>query len=154
MQDDFQYVGFWARVGATVIDVIIILCITVPLTLMIYGFAYYDSTAIVAGPADILINWIMPAVAVILLWLKFQATPGKMVVGARVVDARTGATMTPGQAVVRYLAYIVSALPLLLGYIWISFDSRKQGWHDKIAGTIVIRPKVQGVEAVKFGADA
>ncbi len=39
---------------------------------------------------------------------------------------------------VRYLAYFVSLVPLGLGYLWVALDKRKQGWHDKIAGTVVI----------------
>ncbi len=39
-----------------------------------------------------------------------------------------------------YAGYIISAIPLLLGFIWAAFDARKQGWHDKIASTVVIRP--------------
>ena len=42
---------------------------------------------------------------------------------------------------VRYFAYIVSFMPLYLGFIWIYFDKRKQGFHDKIAGTVVIKVK-------------
>lgn len=152
--DDFEYVGFWARVGATIIDGIILICITMPLLVAIYGWEYFENTSLVSGPADFLISWVMPIVAIILMWLKFQATPGKMAVGARVVDARTGATLTLGQAVLRYVGYFISALPLMLGYIWVGFDSRKQGWHDKIAGTVVIRPKVRGAKPVSFGADA
>lgn len=134
-----EYVGFWARVGATIIDALIIIFITFPMLVAVYGWSYFDDTSLVSGPADFLISWVMPAVAVILFWLKFQATPGKMVVRARVVDAKTGATMTPAQALLRYVGYFISAIPLLLGYLWIGFDSRKQGWHDKIAGTVVVR---------------
>lgn len=72
-------------------------------------------------------------------WLLRQATPGKMVLPLKVVDAKTYNTLTPGQAVGRYLAYYVSPLPLGLGLIWVAFDPRKQGWHDKLARTLVIR---------------
>jgi uncharacterized RDD family membrane protein YckC len=49
----------------------------------------------------------------------------------------------------RYLGYFVSAIPLFLGLIWVGIDGRKQGWHDKLAGTVVIRPKPQGVTFAK-----
>jgi uncharacterized RDD family membrane protein YckC len=45
---------------------------------------------------------------------------------------------TVKQSVIRYLAYYVSLIPLGLGFFWIAWDDKKQGWHDKIAGTIVI----------------
>jgi len=44
------------------------------------------------------------------------------------------------RGLLRYVGFIIAAIPLLIGLIWAAFDSRKQGWHDKIAGTVVIRP--------------
>ena len=152
--DDFEYVGFWPRVGASVIDAIIILIITAPPLVAIYGWGYFTDPdkPFIAGPADFLFSWVLPAVAVILFWLYKQATPGKMAMSARVVDARTGNTLSIGQSIVRYLAYFIAMLPLFLGIIWVAFDPRKQGWHDKLAGTVVIRPKHRGPEPVRFGA--
>jgi len=155
MQDnDFEYVGFWPRVGASLIDAIILLIITTPPLVAIYGWGYFtdQDKPLIAGPADLLLSWILPAVAVILFWLYKQATPGKMAVSARVVDARTGNSLTVGQSIGRYLAYFVAMLPLFLGIIWVAFDPRKQGWHDKLAGTVVVRPKHRGPEPVRFGA--
>jgi len=40
---------------------------------------------------------------------------------------------------VRYIGYFVSVIPFGLGFIWIAFDSKKQGFHDKLAGTVVVR---------------
>ena len=54
------------------------------------------------------------------------------------MDAKTGQPASPLQCIVRYLGYFVSALPLGLGFIWVAFDKRKQGWHDKIARTLVV----------------
>jgi uncharacterized RDD family membrane protein YckC len=62
-----------------------------------------------------------------------------MAVGARIVDARTGGRPSTGQLIGRYFAYYVSILPLMLGFIWVAFDARKQGWHDKLANTVVVR---------------
>ncbi|HEY4531095.1 MAG TPA: RDD family protein [Luteimonas sp.] len=153
MQDhELEYVGFWARVGATIVDSLIIGVITLPLVIAVYGWEGYTSadTPFIAGPADFLITWVMPAIAVILFWLYKQATPGKMIVSARVVDARTGNPMSVGQALGRYLAYFVSMLPLFLGIIWVAFDPKKQGWHDKLAGTVVVRSQNRGPEPVRF----
>lgn len=147
---ELEYVGFWARVGATLIDTLLIMVFTVPLTVAVYGWAYFESTQVIAGPADFLISWLFPAVAVILFWLRMQATPGKLAVSARVVDARTGRTLSLGQSVIRYLGYIVSTLPLGLGLLWVAFDPRKQGWHDKLAGSVVIRPRDRSPEPVRF----
>lgn len=136
-----EYAGFWVRVLAGVIDAVLLLLITLPLLVLIYGWEYFDAaqTQLVVGLADALISWVAPAIVVIAFWLYKQGTPGKLAFSVRVVDARTLSTLTPTQATGRYLAYVVSLLPLCLGIFWVAFDSKKQGWHDKLAGTVVIR---------------
>jgi uncharacterized RDD family membrane protein YckC len=62
-----------------------------------------------------------------------------MVIGAKIICAKTGGTPSTGQFVGRYFAYILSMLPLLLGYLWAAWDPKKQTWHDKLAGTYVVR---------------
>ena len=154
---ELEYVGFWPRVGAALIDTVLVAVICWPLLTWIYGADYWiaDSLTLadlfrVHGPADVLINWVLPAIAVVLFWIYRQATPGKMAIGARIVDAKTGGKPSTGQLVGRYLGYYVSIIPLCLGLLWVAFDPRKQGWHDKLAGTVVVRPKVRGTQAVKF----
>ena len=145
-----EYAGFWVRVGAAIVDTIIIAVITIPLLIAIYGKEYFEMepTTIVAGPADFLISWVFPLVAVIWFWMKLQATPGKMAISAKVVDANTGKSLTLGQSLWRYVGYILATIPLGFGLIWVAFDSKKQGWHDKLANTVVIRAK--NGELVKF----
>jgi uncharacterized RDD family membrane protein YckC len=87
----------------------------------------------------VVINYFLPAIVVILFWVYKSATPGKMILGLKIVDARTGGIPSTGQLIGRYLGYYVSTIPLLLGLIWVGIDVRKQGWHDKLAGTVVIR---------------
>jgi len=55
------------------------------------------------------------------------------------VDARTLQPLSLRQAIIRALAYILSALPLYLGFVWAAFDKRKQALHDKVAGSVVIQ---------------
>ena len=81
----------------------------------------------------------LPAVVVMVFWAFRQATPGKMLLSLRIVDAATGGALSVGQCVGRYFAYVVSTLPLGLGFVWVAFDKRKQGWHDKLAGTVVVK---------------
>ncbi|OQY55281.1 MAG: RDD family protein [Candidatus Parabeggiatoa sp. nov. 2] len=138
-QSDVEYVGFWLRVLATIIDSLIILLVTLPLLISIYGMQYLESDATVQGLADFLISYVFPAIAVILFWNYKQATPGKMAISAVIVDANTGDKPSNGQLVGRYFSYIISSLPLGLGLIWVAFDARKQGWHDKLANTVVIK---------------
>ena len=139
--EELEYVGFWARVGASIIDTILMLVIVAPLLTWIYGAEYWVTERYIVGPADVLLNWVLPAIAVILFWIYRQATPGKMAIHARIVDAKTGGKPSTGQLIGRYLGYYVSVIPLMLGIIWVGIDKRKQGWHDKLAGTLVVRAK-------------
>jgi len=150
--DTVEYAGFWVRVGASLIDTVLVLCVTLPLLVAVYGWAYFDGShsGLFAGSADFLLSWVAPAVAVVAFWVYKQATPGKMVFRAKVVDAKTGNPLTVGQSVGRYLGYFVSTVPLGLGLIWVAFDPKKQGWHDKLAGTVVIRSTNRGTVSVTF----
>jgi len=147
---DLEYVGFWPRVGATIIDTLLLGIICWPLLSVIYGPSYWSSTALIKGPADLLISWVFPSVATVIFWAYWQATPGKMAISARIVDAATGRAPAIGQLVVRYFSYFLSAIPLCLGFIWVGFDPRNQGWHDKLAGTVVVRSKNRGPASVRF----
>ena len=140
-QPELEYVGFWARVVAALIDTVMLILITIPLTYLAYGKISSGDGSITQGPLDILINWLVPAAVILWLWHKMQATPGKMALSARIVDADTGQAPTMTQFVIRYLGYFVSTIPLGLGLIWVGVDARKQGWHDKMARTVVVRPK-------------
>jgi uncharacterized RDD family membrane protein YckC len=149
---EVEYAGFWIRLGATIIDTVLVMIITFPLLIAFYGWEYFDpevNTGMLAGPADFLITWVLPLVAVIWFWRSKQATPGKMALGLRVVDADSGQTLSAAQGVGRYFAYIVSTIPFGLGFIWIAFDRRKQGWHDKLAHSVVVRAKNR-IEPVRF----
>ena len=134
-----EYVGFWKRFVAFLIDSVILLVIAVPLLWAIYGREYFDPERQgLAGIWDFLINVVLPTVAVIVFWKYRGATPGKMAISAKIVDAKTGGAPSTGKLIVRYVAYLVSMLPLFLGFVWIGIDRRKQAIHDKIAGTVVI----------------
>jgi len=114
--DDLEYVGFWPRTGATLIDSILVGIVVFPLLTAFYGESYWDSTSLIVGPMDFLLSWVFPAIAVILFWISKQATPGKMAVSAKIVDAKTGNAASTGQLIGRYLAYYLSLIPLGLGY--------------------------------------
>ncbi len=134
----YEYVGFWARVGASIIDTILMGIVLVPIGRIFLGdVTFYDWN----NPANIMVNGLLPAAAVVLFWIYRQATPGKMLIGAKIVDAASGGKPSTGQMIGRYFAYYVSTIPLLLGLIWVGIDARKQGWHDKLAGTLVVRSR-------------
>ena len=136
-----EYVGFWARVGAALIDGILAAFILLPIMRMSYGGGGWDASLRLDSPANMFVNGLLPAVAVILFWVFKQATPGKMAIGAKIVDAKTGGKPSLGQCIGRYLCYYLSSFVLLLGFIWVGIDARKQGWHDKLAGTVVVRSR-------------
>ena len=119
----------------------------VPLSL-IYGEEYWVGDKLIYGFWDVMLGYVVPFVATIWFWLHYLGTPGKMAMKLQIVDASTGGKMRTGQAIGRYFAYIISAVPLCLGFIWVGVDQRKQGWHDKLAGTVVIRNT--GKESVQF----
>jgi uncharacterized RDD family membrane protein YckC len=172
-EKDFVYVGFWLRFVAVLIDSVLVLIITYPILGYIYGgSAAYQPVVVVSphdavsrmllrslsqvlqqggslhSPGKFLVSWVFPGIACILFWIARSATPGKMLFRAKIVDARTGGKPTSTQCVIRYFAYLASILPFFLGFLWIAFDNRKQGFHDKLAGTVVVRPRRRNVGQV------
>lgn len=133
-----RYVGFWRRVLAFLIDTLILVTVILVIVFAFYGREYLrlaDEGRTLLF--DILVQGILPAVAAILFWRYRGATPGKMLLSAKIVDADTLGPPSTGQLIGRYFAYILSSI-FMLGFLWIVFDKRKQGWHDKLAGTVVI----------------
>jgi len=143
-ETDYEYAGFWIRVGASLIDLVLMSMITLPLTLMIYGSdAVWNSEAMILGPADFLINYSLPFFATVIFWMYKSATPGKMVLHLKVLDEETGNKLTIGQSIGRYFAYIPATLIFMIGIFWVAWDKKKQGWHDKLAKTVVVKSKKQ-----------
>jgi uncharacterized RDD family membrane protein YckC len=73
----------------------------------------------------------------ILFWTAIGQTPGKILLGVRIVG-QDGKRISFLQAIIRYLGYLLSTLALFLGFGWILIDNRRQGWHDKLARTFVV----------------
>ena len=137
-----EYVGFWARVGAALLDTVWVMLLITPLLALVVGSGYFTLEHALSGTTSLretLISYGIPAVVIVAFWRGKLATPGKMAIGAQIVDAGTLGKPTLGQLVIRYLGYFISTIPLGLGLIWVAFDARKQGWHDKLANTVVIR---------------
>ncbi|QJT94737.1 RDD family protein [Wolbachia endosymbiont of Diaphorina citri] len=85
-----------------------------------------------------IVQFIMLFSYVAYMWIRFGATPGKFLLGLRVVNAQTFEKLTLKQATKRFFSFILSTAPLFLGFIWANFDKRCQTWHDKIADTVVV----------------
>ena len=141
--DRYTYVGFWKRFWASWIDSTLVWLISMPFSIAVYGTVFNYRQEVTGSLGELLFTLVfsfpVPGIGTVLFWRYKGATPGKMVFAARVVDAKTGGTPTWGQLIGRYLAMFLSAIALGLGFVWIGIDDRKQGWHDKLAGTVVIR---------------
>ena len=73
----------------------------------------------------------------------FSATPGKMVLRMKVVNAEDEGRINDLQVFLRSFGYLVSSVFFGLGFFWISFNKRRRGWHDILADTVVINLPVQ-----------
>ena len=153
MDNDLKYVGFWKRTVAGLVDTFLIILVIFPILIWVYGIEYLNNEHMEKGSFDFIINYVFPTIAVILLWKYYQATPGKMIFKATIVDAKTGGKPSLRQLIIRYLGYIISTIPLGLGIFWVAFDKKKQGFHDKLANTVVVQPKVIESEPVEIEAE-
>ena len=112
--------GFWIRAAALLIDLILIGVIFGPLSaghLILPGLAAYGAV----------------------MWKYKGTTIGGIVCGLRVVRLDDRPLDWP-TTVVRALGCFLSLAVAGLGFVWVVFDSERQSWHDKIAGTVVVRP--------------
>ena len=138
-----RYGGFWLRFLALLIDTLIFEVVSAPFLLLAYGRQYYDwnrlDAPLIEGPVEVLVGWIMPAVVTVLFWRWKRATPGKMLLKMEVVDGDSGETPSLLQCVVRYFGYFLGAIPCGIGLFMVAFTERKQGWHDRLANTVVKR---------------
>ena len=135
--DNYRYAGFLARMLAMLVDVFIIMVLLV-LAVISMVFTGILTLGLIVPTLPAVIMEISLLILVIVLWTQFGATPGKMMLNIVIVDRDTGKLPSLGQAVIRYIGYIVSTIPLLLGYFWVIWDDKKQGFHDKLADTVVV----------------
>ncbi|MFT5710168.1 MAG: putative RDD family membrane protein YckC [Halioglobus sp.] len=136
--ENTHYAGFWIRLSASLIDtVIFIIVLGIPFAIM-FGIDFSEGDASNTGFIAMLLQYVAPIVITVWFWVKYLGTPGKMLLKLQVVDADTGHALSTPQAIGRYLGYYISTIPLMLGFIWVAFDRRKQGFHDKLARTVVI----------------
>ena len=150
-----HYAGFTSRLIAYAIDLILaitgisvvwwLISTTVELLQIQKIIAVLGWTNRISGlfdsTSDLIVRGLVFIIGVGLYQIFFltiaNRTLGKMVMGLQVIPLR-GGRMNFFRSFVRYLGYIVSIIPLFLGFSWILFDRRRQGWHDKIAGTCVV----------------
>lgn len=144
------YAGFWLRVWASLVDSVLMAILLIPLGLAIAPLSLASEPNPSFNALDLVFGVIIPALATVLFWVYKSATPGKMLIKARIVDARTGKPASPRQSIIRYFANYLSLIPMGLGYVRIAWSPRKQAWHDLLAGTVVIRQGNSVLEQVRF----
>ncbi len=149
----YKFAGFWRRLVAYLIDNAIICIIFFVLFLIaVMAFLIGATSSEESGWITDLADPTRISAAMIFIWLFFLVltiayftyfhgttgrTPGKMLLGLQVIG-EDGTPISFSIAFLRAVGYLVSGAILNLGFIWAAFDKRKQGWHDKIAGTVVI----------------
>jgi len=148
---EHSFGGFWRRVMALFIDKMILLSIIL-MTLFVGLLALWIGYPLRLGeffPEELwqlsvrfVIAYGLMALLIHMMYFTYfhgttGQTPGKMIFGLRVIQA-TGESMTLGIAFLRWTGYFVSTFFCYLGFLWVAFDPQKQGWHDKIAGTVVV----------------
>lgn len=152
-----HYAGFVTRSIAFAIDLLVVVTAQLVfimfarLTLEFFGFdklaqtIFEPASSATESPIIYFARWsitlvssgLVFAVYVITLWLLAEKTLGQALLGLRVVRAN-GRHITLVPAIKRVLGYYISFIALGLGFLWILIDDRRQGWHDKIAGTVVV----------------
>jgi len=122
-----EYAGFWRRLVAYIIDAIIL------------GAVSGILIAIMGDPQTA--SWLISPIGIIYIigfWTWRGQTPGKMAMGVKIIKT-DGSPIGIGRAILRYVGYLVSTIIIFIGYLMIAWDSKKQGLHDKIAGTYVVK---------------
>lgn len=142
-----SYASGGSRLVAYIIDWVIawilIVVVSIVLGSVMAAGASSDSGA-VAGTGFLV--WFIALFVITLgyfpwFWSHGGATPGMKMLHIRVVREVDGGRVTGGQAIMRLIGYWVSSFIFYLGFIWILIDAHKQGWHDKIANTVVIESR-------------
>jgi len=124
--------GFWVRTFAYILDAIGIGIVSSIFASMMGG-----------GPNSTQGNGLSFLIGLAYFVYFWSAQGGGQTLGMRVLNLKVvrtdGSALTITQGLIRYLGLFVSFICLAIGVIWVAFDADKQGWHDKIAGTYVIR---------------
>jgi len=137
------YAGFWVRFCAYVIDTVVVILGGGMLGFIIGFAAALVSPDILLNPVFDILTGLVGGLASVAYFVFMhssskQATLGKMAMGLKVTDL-DGERIGVGKSFLRTIGSFVSAVLLMVGYLMVAFTERKQGLHDKIAGTLVVR---------------
>ena len=142
-----NYATFWHRLGAYLIDYVLISLVTCPIGMVTGAMSAMaeQSGGDAAQAASAGMTVLLYVVAIVAGWLynalmessSWQGTVGKRVLGIRVTDL-DGNRINFGRATGRYFGKIISSMICAVGFIMVLFTERKQGLHDMMASTLVL----------------
>ncbi len=139
-----KYAGNGARFIAWIVDGLIlsvliwVVVIVVGILIAAIAATGSDTAAALGIVAAIAAVFVVSLAYLPWFWSHGGQTPGMKILRLRLVRAVDGGPVGGGQAVLRLIGYYISAFVFYIGFLWILIDSRRQGWHDKIAGTVMI----------------
>ncbi len=132
----WQYAPFWRRVLAGGLDFLWIEAIILAIA---GALIWFGLDAVFPRSIHFGLNVVLPSLIILQFWQSYTAaTPAKLLFDCKVVDATTGQPVHSVQGVLRLIGYAINVMSGGLGFLWALFDARSQGWHDKIAHTVVI----------------
>lgn len=140
-QEQVVYAGFWRRLGAILVDGLILLSVSFIMSVFFGGVSTTSSSVGygLTGIPALIFNGLVIFYYVFFVG-KFGQTLGKMALKIKIV--KIGTNEAPGylKAFLReFVGRLLSFLVLFIGYFWMLWDPQKQTWHDKIAGTVVVK---------------
>jgi uncharacterized RDD family membrane protein YckC len=139
-----EYAGFWLRLGASLLDITFLFLLIFFLYSVVDDYFYDIYSSYFSIFAALVISLLIKVSYFVSFWVWRGQTPGKMITGIKII--RTDSSpLDWTHALLRYAGYVISALALFLGFICIAFDAKKQGWHDKMADTYVVKLPVRQV---------
>ncbi|TAN33986.1 RDD family protein [bacterium] len=131
------YGGFWIRAVAYLIDGVILAVVSRLFDALLQANPADPASANYGLAAGL--NLLIGIAYFVGLWTYWGATLGQRIFKLRVVDANTGGPIDVTKALIRWIGLFISFLACFIGVIWVAFDARKQGWMDKMAGTVVLQ---------------
>lgn len=152
-----SYAGFWIRLVAYMVDAMILavsitgVAVTIAIVVQaaLYGVTGEGGSGVAGSSSDVTLSpvagalfWFFAFAVTVGYFVYFWSRGGTLGMRAfrlRVIDANTGQRVGIGRAILRSVGFVISAIPCYFGLVSAAFDVRKQGWHDKIATTVVVR---------------
>ncbi len=140
------FAGFWIRLLAYVLDSlllgVIIMVIYIPAGFIIGPMAMRNpGLAMAITSLVFLLVSVLSILYILYFWAVKGATPGKKIIGLKIIREDGVEPMGWGKAALRLLGYILSGMIMYIGFIMIAFTDRKRGLHDMIAGTLVVKTR-------------